>query len=681
MLVIGGGFAGATLVQHLERNLPANYDVRVISTDNHLVFTPMLPEVAARTVSPFHVVVAGRQMTKRTDWISGQALSVDVKNRVVECRLSDGTIRLIPYTHLVFACGQTVDFSSIPGLQAHAYPLKSTADAFAIGNEVIGRFELASAAEDEATRRRLLTTVVIGGGFSGVEIAGHLGDLMDDLRPYYPKLANISPKVVLLQRGDRIIPELQHESLSVFACKKLRENGIDVRLKTAVSEVSARHVVLGTGERVEYGLLIGTIGNAPHRIILESGLPLERGRLKADPDMRVQGSDNVWALGDCAVVPNQFNQQMSPPTAQFALRQGKQLAHNIESAIAGKPTRPFRFRPQGLLASIGRRNGVAEIYGFQFSGMIAWFLWRNVYFWKTPTWSRRFGIAVDWMIDFLFPANIVRVGSVQVASLRREHYAKGDIVYHRGDPATSLFVIEKGKVAIDLGGTSGEVVLDEGDRFGASALESGEGRRSTTVTALESLDVVAMDREAIRALSGLLGVMGTELDRYLQPRRARVVLERATQADPTLASLRVRDLMRTDIRTVAPTDTLRDALAKMAGETPSLALMVVDAAGTFCGYCGRSEVTGALTHGVPMDTAVSEIMRRTLPTIKPDHTLLVATGEALRSDLEVVPVLENGRAVGTFSLPEAAQALVLRAGLPPAAAIPGTTSGSGSVTL
>ncbi len=195
----------------------------------------------------------------------------------------------------------------VPGMAAHAYTLRTVGDGLTLGNEVIARFEQAAVEPEDAERQRLLTVVVVGGGFTGVEAAGHLFDLMRNIYPFYPQLSRTRPRMVLLQRGARIVPEFQHDSLSEFALRKLRQNGLEVRLNTEVQEVTARYVRLGTGERIDTGLTLCAIGTAPVTLIKKIGLPVERGRLKTEPDMRVTGAANVWAFGDCAAVPNAWN--------------------------------------------------------------------------------------------------------------------------------------------------------------------------------------------------------------------------------------------------------------------------------------------------------------------------------------------------------------------------------------
>jgi NADH dehydrogenase len=409
ILIVGGGFAGVTLAQRLEWVLPPTVEIFVVSEENHFVFTPMLPEVVGRTISPLHVVVAGRTLTRRTRWLKARITRVDRENNRVFYQWDSGATASSSYTHLVLACGSEVDLSLVPGLAARGYPLKTVMDAIVLGNDLIANFETAAieAAADE--RRRLLTAVVVGGGFSGVEVGGHIADLMRAIHRYYPELAEERPRVVILQRRERLLPELNHEALSEFALRKLRQNGVEVRLNTTAQSVNPRSVIPDAGGEIECGTVVSTVGTTTRRFIRELDLPLEHGRLKTSSDMRVWGTENPWAIGDCAWVPNAHDGKPSPETAQFAVQQARQLARNLGRALTGRPTKPFSYRPRGLLASIGHRNAVAEIYGIQISGFLAWFLWRGIYLAKLPTFGRKLEVAVDWAWSLLFPPNLVQL--------------------------------------------------------------------------------------------------------------------------------------------------------------------------------------------------------------------------------------------------------------------------------
>src|SRR5215472_6370976 len=498
IVIVGGGFAGVTLAQHLNRRVARDVEVVVISSENHMVFTPMLAEVAGRSLTGLDVVVPGRQIAPRATWLTATVTSVDLTKNEVEYTRPDGKSSSLAYAHLVLACGSDVNLDVVPGMAAHASTLRTVADGMVLGNEVIGHFEQAAVEPEDDERQRLLTVVVVGGGFTGVEAAGHLFDLMRHVKAYYPQLSRNQPRMVLLQRGARIVPEFQHDSLSEFALRKLRQNGVEVRVNTEVKEVTARYVQLGTGERIDTGLTVCSVGTAPVALIKKIGMPVERGRLKVEPDMRVSGSANVWAFGDCAAVPNAWNGKTSPPTAQFALRQAKQLAANLVRAQRGEAAKPFHFRPQGLLATIGHQNGVAELYNLKFSGLIAWILWRCVYLMKIPTIGRKLNVVVDWTWDILFKPNVVQVRVGQQQRFKQVHYAAGDFVFRKGEPAAGIFVVKAGSAGlyIDEAARTPFVTWTKGDHFGEAAFV--EAKESSaypaSVKAETPLDLIVIDR-------------------------------------------------------------------------------------------------------------------------------------------------------------------------------------------
>jgi NADH:quinone reductase (non-electrogenic) len=409
IVILGGGFAGVTLAQRLERLSDDNVEVVLLSSENHLVFSPLLAEAVGREIAPLHVVVPGRQMVRRTQWFTARATTVDRAASKVHYTSAGGERGVLSYDHLVIACGSAVDLSIIPGLGANSYPLKTLGDAVFLTNNLIAKLEEASMKSDPVERRRLLTIAIIGGGFSGVEVAGAVNDLMERARRYYPQLRGDSIRVVLLHRGERIIPEMHAKSLSEFALKKLRARGIEVRLNTDAKEIQSGKVILSTGELIEAETVVCTVGNTTNPLLKALGLPLEKGRLKTEPDMRVEGTCNLWALGDSSAVPNAWDGKSSPPTAQFAMRQAKQLAANLARVLKDHQTRPFSYRPLGMMASIGHHNAVAEICGLHISGFLGWILWRSVYLAKMPTPLRKIEVAIDWAWSVFFRPNIVQV--------------------------------------------------------------------------------------------------------------------------------------------------------------------------------------------------------------------------------------------------------------------------------
>ena len=419
IVIVGGGFAGAQLAQSCEKLMDPSVEIVVISRDNHLVFTPMLPEVASRSVSPLHVSVPGRTITKRTLWIEAEVTRVDREAQEIHFETSSKLNSSLRWTHLVLACGAEANKDALPGANENALPVKTTGDAILLGNEVIERFERATTESNPARRRVLLSAVVMGGGFSGVEVAGQINDLMFQIKKSYPSLKGVDPHVTIVQHGDRVLPELQHQALAEFALRQLRKHRIEVRLKANAKEVTDQGVILESGELIPAGLVVTTIGTKPATLIEELGMQMERGRLKTLTDMRVTKYENIWAIGDCAVTINKFNNLPTSATGQFAIREAVQLATNLKLVLDNRATRSFQYRPQGLLASIGRRNGVAEIYGLQFSGFVAWMLWRAVYLYKIPTLPMKIGVALDWLIAAAFPTPIARLHIEPPLSARR----------------------------------------------------------------------------------------------------------------------------------------------------------------------------------------------------------------------------------------------------------------------
>jgi NADH dehydrogenase len=341
-----------------------------------------------------------------------------------------------------------------------------------------------------------------------------------------------------------------------------------------------------------------------------------------------------------------------PPTAQFAVRQARQLARNLRRAFDGEPLAPFRYRPQGLLASIGQRSGVAEMFGMRFSGFVAWFLWRGVYLAKIPTFARKLGVALDWWLDTLFPANTVRIGDADLGRLRRQHYAEGDTVYRPGDPARFLYLIERGTATVRRAGIDEPLAtLRAGDYFGTSAAGANSPVHAAEVSAASPLDVVVLDRATADPLSQ--HAPSRDLARAAIVQDVWGAYVEAVKRAPDIARMRVRDVMAAP-RTIAGTGTVRDALDAIASG-PALAVVRTD--GTFSGYCGRDELVAALACGLSIDTPVQQVADSTVTPLHADQSLVVAVSEVLRAGRDPLPVTDGGgHVVGTVGALEAIRA-------------------------
>lgn len=556
-----------TLAQQLERKTSSEIEIVLISSENHLVFTPMLAEVVGRSISPGHVVVAGRQMVRRTTWLTAQVTDIELKSNLVRYVGAGGESTSLTYDHLVLACGSLVNMNLIPGLAAYAYPLKTLGDVIYLGNDLITRLEEAAVETDPARRKRLLDVVVIGGGFSGVEVAGEIAEVFEATRRFYPTLKDEQPRIFLLQHGDSLIPELKSPSLSKFACDKLRQAGVDVRLKSGAQEITATGVRLKSGEVIEAATVISTVGTSPNPLIERLGLLLERGRLVANPDMSVKGTENAWAVGDCAMIPNAFDEKPSPPTAQFATRQAKQLAANLSSTFRGQPTRPFSFKALGMLASLGNRNAVAQILGIRISGFIAWVLWRTIYLSKLPGLARKLEVVVDWTWKSLFPPNVVQLQMSRTGSVGLAHYAPGEFIFHKGDPTGGFFAIQSGTAGVYLDESSRPAgILKLGDHFGAgSHAPNGQGRQLFSVKAETPLDLITLRRDDFDRIAQTVTSLQAEIQRSASAVTAYEALMAMAREHPRLASITVAEGMSSPAETLSPDTSLREAVNRFHG--------------------------------------------------------------------------------------------------------------------
>ena len=638
IVIVGGGFAGVTLAQRLERLTGKETEIVLVSSENHLVFSPLLAEAVGREISPLHVIVPGRQMVRRTQWLTARATEVDWSNNELHYASNAGERGTISFDHLVIACGSVVDLNGIPGLAAYAYPLKTLGDATALGNDLIGRLEEAAVQTDPEERKRLLTVVVIGGGFSGVEVAGAINDLMARALKFYPQLREDQVRIVLLQRGNRILPELQGESLSLFALKKLRTRGIDVRLNVDASEVSDGCVFLKSGERIETRTIVCTLGNTTNPFVNALGLPLERGRLKTDTDMRICGCSNVWAIGDSACVPNARDGKNSPPTAQFATRQAKQLAANLARTLRGEVPKPFSFRPLGVMAAVGHRNAVAEICGLCISGLPAWFLWRSAYLVKIPTLLRKLEVAIDWARSALFRPNITQLNMARTERVGRAHYAAGEFVFRKDDPGEQFYVIERGRAGVYLDPTMPPIaVLESGAHFGEGSVLTPGGRRTASIKAETALDLITLRQDDFRKLAENLEAFKKVMRRSVDARNSYASLVDLLHSTPALAMRSIPELMSAPAETLAPDTTLEEVANRFHRGFPGYP--VANGDGVMVGYCGRNELYQAMRDRVGPDARVHTFMRANSPCITVDQPLEAAIAVMLQAEIEVLPIV------------------------------------------
>jgi NADH dehydrogenase len=414
--IIGGGFAGTTLAQGLDGKLPQGYELVLISEESHTTFNPMLPEAVGASVFPEQVVAPIRQMVSgNARFIMGRVTAIDAVRSTLTCTTLAGEITL-SYAHAVLAFGNRARLDLLPGLAAHALPLKTVGDALHIRNVVLRRLAQIELETDATTRSRLGHFIVIGGGFSGVETAGELVDCLKSIRRYYPRIRDTALKVTVLQDLSRLLPELP-ERLGHAAHESLAARGVDVRIGVRAAGVNDRGVLLAGGEFVAAATVLCTIGTRPSPLVEHMPLPLDRGRIVVNADLSIANTPGVWAIGDCALVKNGFDGAFAPPTAQFAVAEARAVAKNLLAALAGRPTRAFAHRSRGAMAAIGHRKGVADIFGVPLSGLAAWLLWRAYYLSRMPTLGRKLRIFVEWTWGMFFPNDITHLRFTRSAEL------------------------------------------------------------------------------------------------------------------------------------------------------------------------------------------------------------------------------------------------------------------------
>jgi NADH dehydrogenase len=408
IVVLGGGFGGVATVRHLEKILRrrTNVEITLVSRDNFFVLTPLLFEACSGRLELRHCAQAIRAALRRARFIEATVESVDVERQLVRAVAPESGAYELPYDHLVVALGGSTNDRLIPG-SSNALTFKTMADALVLRNHLIERFERADAAADAAQRRGCLTIVGIGGGLVGVELVGELTAFADDVLRFYPRIRREEVSFRLFEAGPRILPEIDAK-LAATAARVLARRGVDIHVSTAVRSIETGRVRL-ENDSIDAGTIILTAGIVPS--IVASAIPVvhdQRGRIAVDATMRSRSHPQVWALGDCAAIPDPDGRPY-PALAQHAIREARHLAKNISAVIDGRAPSAFIFRSLGTMASLGHTRAVASVFGMRLTGFPAWWLRRTYYLFQMPRWDRRLRIVLDWTVALFFRPDITRV--------------------------------------------------------------------------------------------------------------------------------------------------------------------------------------------------------------------------------------------------------------------------------
>lgn len=415
IVILGGGYAGVAAAETLEEEFARDLrvDIRLVSSTNFLLHTPLLSEVAASAVNAQHISPPLRSTFRRVQVVQATVERVDVAERMVYLAgVGQDHERQLPFDQLVVALGAEPHFFGNAGLEANSFTLKSLEDAVRLRAHIIHCFERADQATDPTAQQRLLTFVVAGGGFAGVELMGGLNDFTRGIAAYYPNVNPDAIRMVLIHSGETILPELS-VALGQYAQEKLAERGVEFRLKTRVTGAEPGRVRMGD-DAIATDTFVWTAGNRPNAVLAQLGLPLTpRGQIAVNEQLAVPSLPGIWAAGDCAQIPDKASRTgFAPPTAQHAQREGKLIGHNIAATLRNQPLNAFDFKTLGSLSALGHQLAVAEIFGYRFSGLLAWLMWRTIYLAKLPTLEKRIRVGLDWLLDLFFPPDIVQTLAV-----------------------------------------------------------------------------------------------------------------------------------------------------------------------------------------------------------------------------------------------------------------------------
>ncbi|WP_434591678.1 NAD(P)/FAD-dependent oxidoreductase [Streptomyces sp. A5-4] len=422
ILVVGGGYVGMYTALRLQRKLKSDEaEIVVVTPDPYMTYQPFLPEAAAGSISPRHVVVPLRRVLVGCKIVIGEARSIDHAKRIATVATlateeeGAGPIEM-PYDELVLAPGSVSRTLPIPGLADLGIGFKTVEEAIGLRNHVIEQMDIASATRDPALRDAALTFVFVGGGYAGVEALGELEDMARYAARYYHNIKAEDMKWILVEASGRILPEVGEE-MGQYAIRELRRRNIDVRLETRLDSCADRVAVLDDGSRFPNRTLVWTAGVKPHPVLAASDLPLnERGRLACTAELRIDGAEHAWAAGDAAAVPDLTADEKGKecaPNAQHAVRQAKVLAENIVASLRGEPLKNYEHSYVGSVASLGLHKGVAHVYGRKLKGYPAWLMHRAYHLSRVPTFNRKARVLAEWTLSGLFKREIVSLGSLE----------------------------------------------------------------------------------------------------------------------------------------------------------------------------------------------------------------------------------------------------------------------------
>ncbi len=646
IIIIGGGFAGVKCARALRKSLPvAQYEIVLFNRENHMVFHPLLAEVVSAAAQPKDVAAPLRHLLKQVRCRTEEVVGVNLETNEIVYEGHDGQKRAMLYDHVVITCGNTVNLSMVPGMDEHAYPLKTIGDALALQSHIMEQLEKAEVCDDLEYKRWYLSFIVVGGGFSGVEVAGEINDLVRGSLRFFNNIAAGDITVTVVHSRDQILPEV-NESLRVLARKKMEECGVKFRLNAIAASATPEGLGLKDGSFIRGATTVCTIGTTTLPFVNRMNAEKKNGRLVVEPDMTLPGYSNVWAIGDCAAVTNAFDGKICPTVGQFAERQGTQAAHNIVAKINGQPTKPFSYKMLGQLCSTGGRNAVAEMLGVRISGFLAWILWRAVYLFKLPSGAQIMKVGIEWCCDLVFPRTLAHIKADRTKRISKAHYPPDAVIFRQGDPAADFFVIEKGEVEL-LNMREGQTpelvaILAQGDFFGEAALLHDRPRSLTARTRTE-VQIVVLGRNVFTQISNALAPVRDAVAKAA--RRRTNIWQNVPEVKELLNEIPLTVLLEPLPCEPLPLSSSVEVAVELMNQQRLDFLTIVDDDGILKGILTRSDLLRAVEIAALADPDVDlpliEIMASDPIALTVDETLTSAISTMREHGLKRLPVVQR----------------------------------------
>jgi NADH dehydrogenase len=653
VVIVGGGFAAVQFAKTLRSKLSTpECEILLFSRENHMVFHPLLADVAGASINGDAAAAPLRQMLPGVGCRTERVQRIDLASSEIEFDGGNGAPTRLPYDHVVIACGAESNLGIIPGMSEHAFAFKVMRDAIDLRQHIVHQMEQAEAASDPDRRRWYLSFIVVGAGFSGVEVAGEINELVRSSTRFYRNFRKEDVVVTLVHSQDQILPEVAPK-LREFAREKMEKAGITMLLNTRAVAATHEGVELNDGRMLKGATIVCTIGTAISPIVQSLDVPKERGRLRTTPEMRIEGQTNAWAIGDCAYIINAFDNKPAAPTGQFAERQGRQAALNLVRILKGEATQPFRFKALGQLCSIGGYQAVAEMLGVHVSGFLAWLMWRGVYLFKLPTWSRRIKVGLDWSWDVLFPRDLSFLNTDTTEQVTHAYYRPGDFIHRQGEPARVFSMIEEGQVEVlqkDSQTADAKVVavLGKGDFFGEGAL-LGNRPHETSIRARSAVRLrqigSALFSEIAGSFAPLRELLVKAVTRGSGDFWRRLPISKAILESESLASF----LDPLPAQLLTKETTFAGAVIAL-NESATGTLIVLDEKQRLWGTLDRGDlfqivariaVTSAETHGGVTNLKLSDLLIPNSIYVALEDSALVASATMLDHGISWLPVVKS----------------------------------------